>query len=196
MIKSGVRYRFGEKLRAVRDRKGVTLKDVAEKAKVSESLISQIERNKVSPSIDTLLTIASVLEIDLEYLFQDYKKDKKVNIVREASRSKLVHDRVTYHLLSTMSDLNDEHSIESFLLEIKKGAEKGDIDYGHKGKELGIILEGEGELVYGTHTYQLKKGDSVTFPSDIPHILRNTGAKTLKAIWVITPARMMLGGKK
>ena len=62
-------YRFGEKLRAVRERKGYTLKVVASKAGVSESLVSQIERNKVSPAIDTLLTLADVLEINLEFLF-------------------------------------------------------------------------------------------------------------------------------
>ena len=56
---------------------------VAEKAGVSESLVSQIERSKVSPSLDTMLTIADVLEIDLEYLFRDFKKDKKVLSRRE-----------------------------------------------------------------------------------------------------------------
>ena len=64
-------YRFGEKLRAVRERKGYTLKVVAQKAGVSESLVSQIERNRVSPAIDTLLTLADVLDINLEFLFEE-----------------------------------------------------------------------------------------------------------------------------
>ena len=63
-MKTGMKYKFGEKLRIVRERKGMTLKEVARQAGVSESLISQIERNRVSPSIDTLLQIADVLEID------------------------------------------------------------------------------------------------------------------------------------
>ena len=50
-----MKYTFGEKLRTVRERKGLTLKEVAGQAGVSESLVSQIERNKVSPSVDTLL---------------------------------------------------------------------------------------------------------------------------------------------
>ena len=70
-MKKRMRYKFGHKLRTVRERKGYTLKDVATEAEVSESLISQIERNKVSPSIDTLLLIADVLDIDHEYLFSD-----------------------------------------------------------------------------------------------------------------------------
>ena len=193
MIKSSVRFRFGDRLRAVRERKGVTLKDVARKAHVSESLVSQIERNKVSPSIDTLLTIADVLDIDLEYLFKDYKKNKTVNIVRADERQHLVHGDVSYHQLSTLPDVAEDHAIEAFILEIGAGAEKGDSDYGHTGKELGLILEGEGALVYGTETYTLHQGDSVSFPSDIPHILKNKGDGPLKAIWVITPPRQMKG---
>ena len=191
LIKSTVRFRFGDKLRAIRERKGLTMKDVAEKAHVSESLVSQIERNKVSPSIDTLFTIADVLDIDLEYLFQDYKKNKKVNIVRAFDRKRIVHGPVVYHLLSTLPDVPEAHAIEAFFLEIGVGAEKGDIAYGHMGKELGVILEGEGELTYGAESHQLKEGDSISFPSDTPHILKNTGHCTLKAIWVITPPRNM-----
>jgi transcriptional regulator with XRE-family HTH domain len=191
LIKSTIRFRFGDKLRAIRERKGITMKDVAEKAHVSESLVSQIERNKVSPSIDTLFTLADVLDIDLEYLFQDYKKNKKVHIVRAYDRQRLVHGPVVYHQLSTLPDVPEAHAIEAFFLEIGEGAEKGDIAYGHMGKELGVILEGEGELTYGTEIHYLKQGDSISFPSDIPHILKNTGQGTLKAIWVITPPRNM-----
>ena len=69
-------YRFGEKLRTVREKKGYTLKVVAQKAGVSESLVSQIERNRVSPAIDTLLTLADVLDINLEFLFEEYRRGR------------------------------------------------------------------------------------------------------------------------
>ena len=70
-----VPYRFGEKLRTVREKKGYTLKVVAQQAGVSESLVSQIERNRVSPAIDTLLTLADVLDINLEFLFEEYRRE-------------------------------------------------------------------------------------------------------------------------
>ena len=72
-------YQFGEKLRAVRERKHLTLKAVAAHAKVSESLVSQIERNKVSPAIDTLLDIADALDISLEFLFEEYSRRRPVS---------------------------------------------------------------------------------------------------------------------
>ncbi|MDR3123762.1 MAG: helix-turn-helix domain-containing protein, partial [Treponema sp.] len=60
-----MRYNFGGKIRAVRERRSLTLREVAEKAGVSESLVSQIERNRVSPAIDTLLALADALDLDL-----------------------------------------------------------------------------------------------------------------------------------
>ena len=82
-------YRFGEKLRTVREKKGYTLKVVAQKAGVSESLVSQIERSRVSPAIDTLLTLADVLDINLEFLFEEYRRDKPVKIIRKDERRKV-----------------------------------------------------------------------------------------------------------
>ncbi|MFH2063710.1 MAG: XRE family transcriptional regulator [Pseudomonadota bacterium] len=191
MIKKTIRYRFGEKLRSIRERKGLTLKEVSEMVSVSESLISQIERNKVSPSMDTLLAIADSLGIDFEFLFKDYKRNRQVEIVRAGEGDCIVQPGVTFHQLSMMTEPDAEHAIEAFLLEVSPGSEKGDLVYGHAGKELGILLEGEAELVYGTSVYPLHAGDSISFSSDNPHILRNMGKKTLKAIWIISPPRKL-----
>ena len=87
MLNKSIRYQFGDKLRSVRERRGGTLKSVAEAAGVSPSLVSQIERNIVSPSLDTLMGLADVLDIDPDYLFKDFKKDKRVDIVRAEERT-------------------------------------------------------------------------------------------------------------
>ena len=187
-----VKYQFGEKIREIREKKKITMKEVAEKAGLSESLISQIERNKVSPAIDTLLSIIDILEIDIEYIFSDLKRDKKVEIVKESQRNKFIFDGIIYEQVSKIDSENKEHSIEAYYLEIEQGKDKGSKDYGHVGKELGIILEGKGELKYGKKIYILEKGDSVSFSSDIPHILKNIGEGKLKAFWVTTPPKMFL----
>ena len=92
--------------------------------------------------------------------------------------------------LSSMRAGDDDHSIEAYYLEIKEGGEKGSTEYGHKGKELGIILEGEGEFIIGNKSYKLGEGDSISFESDVPHVLKNTGDRPLKAYWMITPPKM------
>jgi len=185
------KYHFGEKIRRVRERKGLTLKEIAAKAGVSESLISQIERNKISPSLDTLLTIVTVLNINIDYLFEDYKISSRVSIVRSAERNKAVQDGVVYNQLNVLSDPRDDYEIEALLLEIEPGSEKGSREYGHNGKEMGFLLQGNAELIYGKHTYQLYTGDSITFSSEIPHTLRNNGEGLLKTLWIITPPRRL-----
>ena len=193
-MKINMKYKFGEKLRAVRERRGYTLKDVATRASVSESLVSQIERNKVSPSVDTLLLIADVLDIDYEYLFSDYRQKRLVSIVRATERSSIRRNNATIHQLSTIDEVSENPAIEAFLLEIEEAGEKGDREYGHAGREFGIILEGQAELIYGDETYTLDKGDSISFPSNIPHLLKNTGNHVLTAIWVVTPPRKLFRG--
>ena len=72
---------------------------------------------------------------------------------------------------------------------LKPDSESGNKEYGHKGKELGIILGGKGEFGIGNDTFKLGKGDSISFASDVPHLLKNTGKEPLKAIWIITPPK-------
>lgn len=167
------------------------MKSVAQTAGVSESLISQIERNKVSPSIDTLFAIADALQIELDYLFADIQRQRKVTIVKEKKRVKVELEGITYEQLTILPGSSDKYAIEAIMLEIPAGIQKGHEEYGHTGKELGYILEGSGELQYGKDIYFFEKGDSVSYSSDLPHIIRNTGDTPLKAIWVVTPPKIL-----
>jgi len=185
-------YEFGEKIRYIREKKQMTMKELAEKIEVSESLISQIERNKVSPAIDTLLKILDVLNIDVEYIFSDFKKTKAVHLVRKEERDRIIIHNTTYERLSKTIEKDHQHGIEAYYLVIEQGAASGSNEYGHRGKELGIIIEGEGDFTIGNHKYTLKSGDSISFISDVPHSLKNTGNIPLKAYWIITPPKMFL----
>jgi transcriptional regulator with XRE-family HTH domain len=190
-LKKLQRYNFGEKLRTVRERKGLTLKEVAGHAGVSESLVSQIERNRVSPSVDTLLKLADVLDIDYEHLFSEYRQKRKVTILRAAERGAIHQKQVVIQQLSKNSGDTNAPAIEAYLLELDKDGAQGNREYGHPGWEFGVILSGQAELTYGNEFYTLKAGDSVAFPSSVPHIFRNCGKDTLRAIWVVTPPRQL-----
>ncbi|HEY9053404.1 MAG TPA: XRE family transcriptional regulator [Rectinemataceae bacterium] len=191
-----MKYRFGDKIRAVRERRSATLKEVAEKAGVSESLVSQIERNRVSPAIDTLLSIADALEIDLEYLFSDLRRERTVRIVRAGERQALTRPGVVYERFAPLEGVPVAgQGIEAYQLELEPGASTGNDEYGHEGAELGVIVEGEAELAVGSSRYVLKPGDSASFASDFPHRLLNTGTGTLKVFWVLTPPKRPLSAR-
>ena len=175
----------------MRERKGLTLRQVAREAGVSESLVSQIERSRISPSIDTLLALSDALEVDMTYLFAHLRRMKGVNIVRSEARNRRVVDGVRYEQLSAMTDSAEQYGIEAVMVEVPPGRQRGSSEYGHPGKELGVVLSGEAELEYGGQTHVLRSGDSVSFSSDTPHTLRNRGKRPVKALWVTTPPRML-----
>ena len=171
-------YRFGEKIKRVRESQGMTLKELAHHMDVSSSLLSQIENNKVSPSIDTLLNLVDILDIDPEYLFRDFRKKRKVRIVHKEDRDNLSLGKVKYELLTPPLTEDEEYAVETLVLKIEPGGEKGSEQFGHPGREMGIILQGRAELLYGTDIYKLEKGDSLSFSSSVPHTLVNTERKS------------------
>lgn len=182
-----VPYHFGEKLRTVREKKGYTLKVVAQKAGVSESLVSQIERNKVSPAIDTLLNLADVLDINLEFLFDEYHKERPVEIIRNGERRTISEGEVNYEEIAAPSRHDGDQKIEEYLVSIPVKGHTHRGSYGHLGREIGYILEGHCQLQYDNETYELSAGDSVSFAAGAPHTLINTGLIPVKALWVVTP---------
>jgi transcriptional regulator with XRE-family HTH domain len=180
-------FRFGEKIRTVRERKGYTLKVVAQAAGVSESLVSQIERNRVSPAIDTLLALADALEIDLEYLFEEYRRERPVRLIRADERRKIEESDILYEEIVRPVEGDGAHAIESYYITIPPGGETKRGSYGHLGREFGIVTEGNGELHYETKVYSLGKGDSISFSATAPHTLVNSSKETFRALWVVTP---------
>ena len=184
-----VPYHFGEKLRQVREHKGYTLKVVAQQAGVSESLVSQIERNHVSPAIDTLLALADVLDINLEFLFEEYRKERPVKIIRSNERPTLAEEEIIYEEISKPDDVDKQNSFESYMIKVPAHSHTHRGSYGHIGKEMGFILHGKAKLTYENKEYVLEEGDSATFSSGVPHILENIGDDELSAIWIVTPAQ-------
>ena len=187
-----VPYHFGEKLRSVRERKGYTLKVVATQAGVSESLISQIERNRVSPAIDTLLSLADVLDINLEFLFEEYRRKHPVQVIRKTERRISKEEDIIYEEVVKPDDSDGHSTLEAYTVTIPVGQKTHKGSYGHLGREMGIILQGKCELRYEKLVYELEEGDSVSFSAGAPHVIINTGDVDLKAMWVVTPAQRFI----
>jgi len=168
------------------------MKDIAESVGISESMVSQIERNKVSPALETLLDLAAELRIESEYLFSGIRVERRVKIIRAGEGGRTMQQDVVFERMARAEATADGPGIAAYLLEVPPGAEKGSREQGHPGRELGIILEGNAELEIGDGKYPLAPGDSIAFSSDAPHLFRNTGKVLLRAYWIITPPRGIL----
>jgi transcriptional regulator with XRE-family HTH domain len=176
-------FTIGQKIRDLRNEKGLTLGDLAEKIKVSPSLISQLERGGVNPSISLLKLIADAFQTSLSSLLGDEeaKREEVVYMLKERERKTLTAEGgVKFVLLSGNYDLGCEFVYNEW----PAGASTGKEKYVHEGVESGILLEGELEVELEDRTYHMKAGDSITLRSHIPHRLNNRGRKLARGIWV------------
>jgi len=173
---------IGQTIRDLRNNKGMTLGELAAKVNVSPSLISQLERGGVNPSISLLKLIADALQVPLFSLFdkEETKAEEPSPLMMSNERKRVTTGGVHFNLLSRNHDLGCEFIYNEWPAGSSTGKEK----YVHDGVECGIILEGDMELELEDRIHRLKPGDSITFRSDVPHRLHNRGKKTARGIWV------------
>lgn len=183
-----MKTKLGALLRAIRNSRHLTIKEVAAKAGVSSSLLSQIERNRISSSLDTLFQILEVYGVPPNKFFKDYETHSKVDVVKRDDREIYERKGFKCEKLCGDSQAKGNHSFNAFFLELAPGQQRGDAGDGHLGRELGIVVQGEAQLFYGEEEYEIRQGDSVSFFSQTPHIIQNNSDQTFKAYWVVTPA--------
>lgn len=183
-----MKTKLGALLRATRNTRHLTIKEVTAKAGISSSLLSQIERNRISPSLDTLLQILEVYGVTPEQFFKDYETTSKVEIVKQGERKTYERKGFKYEKLCGDSQSKGSHSFNAFFMELAPGQERGDVNDGHLGRELGIVIKGSACLQYGEETFDVHQGDAVSFFSQIPHVIKNVSDTTFQAYWIVTPA--------
>ena len=183
-----MQYKLGAQLRAIRKKRNLTGRNVGEKTKLSTSLLSQIENNRISPSLDTLLKLLDVYGITPKEFFKNYESDSRVEIIKKEERETFLRKNYKYEKLCGNSQVNGEHSFNAFFLELEPGSTRGDYKNGHIGRELGIVISGKARLIYGDEEHDIKKGDTISFFSQIPHVLKNSSNEKFQAYWIVTPA--------
>ncbi|MFN2362674.1 MAG: cupin domain-containing protein, partial [Halarsenatibacteraceae bacterium] len=172
-------------IRKLRKDAGMTLNSLAPEAEVSSSLISQIERGKICPTIATLWKILTPLNQSIGSFFEDKEiNNKKIVRKHERKQLNLSDSNAVYELLTP--DLNGE--LEFLKITIGPGESNTDQSMiKHQGEECGVILEGSLEIILQNERYYLEEGDSIRFDSSIPHRFINTGEVKSISYWVMTP---------
>jgi transcriptional regulator with XRE-family HTH domain len=176
---------IGEKIKELRKRQGMSIAELAEKAELSSGLISQIERNIVTPSIVSLWKIAKSLQVSVGYFFDEDIKNITNPIVTKNTRKRIIasNNNAIYELLSP--DLN--RKIEFLYITIKPGDHSTKDFVTHEGEECGIVIKGKLMVKMKDREYILEEGDSIYFDSTIPHKYVNVGDETCESIWAMTP---------
>jgi transcriptional regulator with XRE-family HTH domain len=175
---------LGERLRAIRVLRRLTLREVAEAAGVSESFVSQLERGRSSASVGTLQRLAAAVGIEISDLFAG-ESQSGPRVLRRHERQQLEWGHLGRKALLTPKPL---HSLEVVAAAFDPGGSTGDEPYTHgDSEELLLVLTGHVHLQLGSELLDLSVGDSVNYRSSTPHRVSNPGDEPAEVLFVISP---------
>lgn len=179
---------LGSQVRKLRNKRSLTLQDLADLTGLSKPNLSQIENNFVTPPIATLLKIATALGVPIGYFFQESPQQRNMIVVRKEDRYGVAKGPHISHIGYQYEPLaypKIDKSMEPFIV-IMEEREASDIVFNnHRGEEFLYVLEGRLEFCYGDNRVVLEEGDSLYFDSIVPHGYRGIGgcARTLVVIY-------------
>ena len=171
----------GQRFRRLRQRRGLSLAQVARATGVSVGFLSALERGQMSASVGTLRRIARYYRTNILSFFEPAKDNSR--LVRPDERKVLETTKgVRMELLAWGNTVMEPH-----LFRIQPGGGSGE-SYTHEGEEFLHLLRGEFEIWLNQHEhYVLKPGDSLYFESSTPHRWQNPGKTESWLLWINTP---------
>lgn len=178
-------YGIGPKLRALRLKKKLGLVELGRHTGLSPALLSKLERDRMFPTLPTLLRIAMVFNVELDYFFADHRKRRVCAVVRRAERRSFPEsaDRrdPSYHFESLtfpVAEPRCQGYIATFHA-VAAGAERPHV---HPGIEVIYVLVGQLGVKVEATEHTLKVGDAMYFDSSVPHSYRRIGRNTCSAL--------------
>jgi transcriptional regulator with XRE-family HTH domain len=174
---------IGGRLRAARQARGLTLQQVADATTLNKGFISRLERDEVSPSVASLVSICEVLGIRVGELFEP----PATSLVRAGEGRPINFGGNDVHELlltpGTQSHLQVIHST------VEPGGGGGDELYTLDCEvEFVYVIRGSLEIRLSEETVLLSAGDAFTFPGREPHTWSNATTGDTEVVWVLAPA--------
>jgi transcriptional regulator with XRE-family HTH domain len=177
---------LGRRIRELRLSRGFSLKQLAAGAGVSASLVSQIENDRVDPSLSTLRKIALTMGVPVfaliaesapdEASFVPRSKRRRVSFPQGGPEYEIIHSDVAKKMAVMIGTL-------------PPGGVTSEEPLPHDGEECLVILKGCVRVEFHAGGRELKEGDSLYFDSSAPHRLVNPGRTACRYYLIITPPK-------
>ena len=190
-ITAGLRpYSIGEKIRTLRLNKNMGLVELGKHTGLSAALLSKLERGKLFPTLPTLLRVAMVFSVGLDFFFTDERKRRIVAVVR-------AKDRVRFPERPGLSDVSYffecldysaiEKKLNAFLADFQEIPTEKNRPHQHAGVEFLYLFNGTLHMTIASEEYELEGGDSIYFDSAVQHTYRRVGNKACQGVIVTLP---------
>lgn len=165
---------LGNRVRALRGRRGWSLEELATASGVSRSMLSQIERNETNPTVVVALAIAKSLGVSLDELAREPEDTSPLEVIR-GDDAEFIYRADESCRIRTLSPLSAQRELEFYEIELPPAGELRSAPHFTGTREFLTLLEGSIEVESGDHTAHLDPGDSVSYPADVPHAIVNLG---------------------
>jgi transcriptional regulator with XRE-family HTH domain len=180
---------LGRRVAAYRTARGMRVSELARAAGVSSSLISQIERQQSQPSVSTLFALAEALDVPVDAFFEEGHPGRRPSaeadgqyVVRKADRSTIdIEGGLRWERLTPLP----LDGIDFLEIVYQPGTESHPQLYRHPGTEMVLVLEGRLDIYIGFRRNELAAGDSIHFPSSLPHRYVNPTEEETRAVTVL-----------
>jgi len=183
-------YAIGEKLRALRLRKKMGLVELGGHTGLSPALLSKIERGRIFPTLPTLLRIALVFSVGLDYFFAGAREKPMLALARKGSRVVLPERAGARDVAYRFESLDygaTERRFNAYYAEFLPQPKDRMRPHSHPGVEFLYVLQGTLHLQVAEQEHALEAGDAIYLDSHVPHAYRRAGTRSCCAI-VITAA--------
>jgi mannose-6-phosphate isomerase-like protein (cupin superfamily) len=157
---------------------------------LSTALLSKLERGKLFPTLPTLLRIAMVYSVGLDFFFTDERKRRVVSVVRKQDRVRFPErpgaQDVPYYF-ECLDYKANERKLNAFVAEFHEVSPENLRPHQHPGVELLYLLKGSLTLKIGSEEFQLEAEDAIYFDAAVQHSYRRRGAKSCSGVIVTVP---------
>ena len=181
--KEAVSIDVGQRLKHLREERGVSMRSLARTSGLSANALSMIERGLTSPSVSTLNKLAGAMEVPVTAFFRIEPERSPVVHLKAVQRARVSFTRGLWEGLGGEMFTG---RIEAFMVTLESGAGSGPHGMLHTGSEFVFCLRGNLEYEVDGKTYLLEAGDTLIFAAHLLHRWRNAGATVTNAIIVIS----------
>ena len=175
----------GMKIRGMRNKKGFSLRILAERSGLNINTLSLIENGKTSPSVGTLQQLAKALEVNMTAFFESEPVSKQVVFTNHNHRPEATFSNA--HMQNLGKDLAG-NAVQPFVVTLEPNAGSGERMIVHTGHEFVYCLSGCVLYKIDEAEFSLEPGDSLVFEAHIPHQWKNINETESKILLILYPA--------
>lgn len=177
---------IGQRLKEIRIQRGLSQRELAARAGLTNGTISLIETDKTSPSVASLKSLLDAIPISMAEFFGSIEEATPKIFFRADELTDVAPSGPGQVSLRQLGNAQ-KHTLQVLHETYPPGADTGPEFLAHEGEEAGIITRGQIELTVGEEVGLLNCGDGYIFDSRLPHRFRNIGSEPCEIVSALTP---------